>query len=113
VHAIPWHCTLQETLVKIDKRITPPAVSKASTKGAKGAGKTAVPATDSLTLTESTTRMRAMEADLAKVDIADASKIKSVKDALAKGTFTVDAEVVADRLIDHSKESLRKRPHKK
>jgi negative regulator of flagellin synthesis FlgM len=54
-----------------------------------------------------------MEAELANVDIADASKIESVKDALAKGTFTVDAEVVADRLIDHSKESLRKRPHKK
>lgn len=102
--------------MKIDKRITPPAVSKASTTRAKGTDKTAKtpgPGADSLTLTESTTRMRAMEAELAQVDIADASKIKSVKDALAKGTFTVDAEVVADRLIDHSKESLRKRPHKK
>ena len=104
--------------MKIDKRITPPTVSKASTTKAKGADKTdkakaASPGADSLILTESSTRMRAMEAELAKVDIADASKIKAVKDALAKGTFTVDAEVVADRLIDHSKESLRKRPHKK
>ena len=98
--------------MKIDKRITPPAVNKASTTRAKGAdkaGKTPASNADSLTLTESTTQMRAMEAELAKVDIADAGKIKSVKDALAKGTFTVDAEVVADRLIDHSKESLRKR----
>ena len=98
--------------MKIDKRITPPAVGKASTTRAKGAdksGKTPASKADSLTLTESTTRMRAMEAELAKVDIADAGKIKSVKDALAKGTFAVDAEVVADRLIDHSKESLRKR----
>lgn len=101
--------------MKIDKRIPPTTVSKTSTTRAKGAdkaGKASSPA-DSLTLTESSTRMRAMEAELAKVDIADASKIESVKDALAKGTFTVDAEVVADRLIDHSKESLRKRPHKK
>ena len=96
--------------MKIDKRITPPTVSKTSTTRAKGAGKAdKMPNADSLTLTESTTRMRAMEADLASVDIADAEKIKSVKDALAKGTFAVDAEVVADRLIEHSKESLRKR----
>ena len=98
--------------MKIDKRITPSTVNKASTTRAKGAdkaGKTPASNADSLTLTESTTQMRAMEAELAKVDIADAGKIKSVKDALAKGTFTVDAEVVADRLIDHSKESLRKR----
>lgn len=102
--------------MKIDKRITPPTVSKASTTRAKGAdkaGKPPGPGADSLTLTESTTRMRAMEAELAKVDIADTAKIESVKDALAKGTFTVDAEVVADRLIDHSKESLRKRSPKK
>lgn len=102
--------------MKIDKRIPSTTVSKASTTRAKGAGKGGkAPASgaDSLTLTESSTRMRAMEAELAKVDIADASKIESVKDALAKGTFTVDAEVVADRLIDHSKESLRKRPNNK
>lgn len=102
--------------MKIDKRIPPTTVSKTSTTRAKGAdktGKASSSGADSLTLTESSTRMRAMEAELAKVDIADASKIESVKDALAKGTFTVDAEVVAERLIDHSKESLRKRPHKK
>ena len=102
--------------MKIDKRIPPTTVSKVSTTRAKGTdktGKTPSPGADSLTLTESTTRMRAMEAELAKVDIADAAKVESVKDALAKGTFTVDAEVVAERLIDHSKESLRKRPHKK
>lgn len=101
--------------MKIDKRITPPTVNKTSTTRAKSAdkaGKTPASNADSLTLTESTTRMRAMEAELAKIDIADASKIKSVKDALAKGTFVVDAEIVADRLIDHSKESLRKRPKK-
>lgn len=102
--------------MKIDKRIPPTTVSKTSTtrsKGADKAGKASSSGADNLTLTESSTRIRAMEAELANVDIADASKIESVKDALAKGTFTVDAEVVADRLIDHSKESLRKRPHKK
>jgi negative regulator of flagellin synthesis FlgM len=47
------------------------------------------------------------------VDVTDAGKVESVKAALANGTFAVDAEVVADRLIDHTKETLRKRPRKK
>jgi negative regulator of flagellin synthesis FlgM len=102
--------------VKIDKRITPPAAAKVSAAKGKGAGKAAAPAaggSDSLTLTESSARIRSLESQLASVDIADASKIEAVKSALANGSFTVDAEVVADRLIDHTKEALRKRPRKK
>jgi len=102
--------------VKIDKRITPPAASKVSSAKGKGAGKTAAPVAgggDSLTLTESSTQVRALEAQLASVDITDLGKVESVKAAIADGSFTVDAEVVADRLIDHTKEALRKRPRKK
>ena len=101
--------------MKIDKRITPTVTSKTATrgKGADKAGKTPAGGADKLTLTESSTRVRALEADLAKVDITDTAKIATVKDALSKGTFVVDAEVVADRLIEHTKETLRKRPQKK
>lgn len=101
--------------MKIDKRITPTINSKTTTrsKGADKAGKAPVAGGDNLTLTESSTRVRAMEAELANVDVTDTAKIATVKDALSKGTFVVDAEVVADRLIDHTKETLRKRPHKK
>ena len=102
--------------MKIDKRITPPAASKVSSAKSKGVGKAPAPAaggSDSLTLTESSSRIRALESQLASVDIADSGKIESVKAALANGTFAVDAEVVADRLIEHTKETLRKRPRKK
>ena len=101
--------------MKINKPTTPPAAAKVSATKGKGAGKTPTPAggSDSLTLTESSTRIRSLESQLASVDVADAGKIESVKAALANGTFTVDAEVVADRLIDHTKEALRKRPRKK
>lgn len=102
--------------MKIDKRITPPAAGKVSSTKGKGAGKTTAPTTgsgDSLTLTESSTRIRSLESQLASIDVADAGKVESVKAALANGTFAVDAEVVADRLIDHTKETLRKRPRKK
>ncbi len=102
--------------MKIDKRITPPAASKVSSSKGKGAGKSPAPSSgagDSLTLTESSTRIRTLESELASVDITDVGKIESVKSALASGTFTVNTEVVADRLIDHTKEALRKRPRKK
>jgi len=102
--------------VKIDKRITPPAANKVSAAKGKGTEKPAAAVksgSDSLTLTESSTRVRALESQLASVDVADAGKVETVKAALANGTFAVDAEVVADRLIDHTKETLRKRPRKK
>lgn len=102
--------------MKIDKRITPPAATKVSAAKGKGAKKTTAPAAggaDALTLTEDSGRIRALEAELASIDVADAGKVEAVKAALANGTFAVDAEVVADRLIDHTKESLRKRPRKK
>lgn len=105
--------------MKIDKRIPPTTTSKVKATEAKAVGKAtqsgqAVPAGgDSLTLTESGNRLREVEAQLAGVDVTDSAKVESVKAALANGTFEVDAEVVADRLIDHTKETLRKRPRKK
>jgi negative regulator of flagellin synthesis FlgM len=102
--------------VKIDKRITSTTAAKTTATQGKGKASTAqTPAKsgDTLTLTPSGAQIQAMEAELAKVEIADSKKIATVKDALAKGTFTVNAEVVADRLIDHTKETLRKRPRKK
>ncbi len=104
------------TPVKIDKRITPPAAAKTSATKGKGGGKASASTaggSDSLTLTESSTRVRSLEAQLAAVDVTDIGKVEAVKAALADGSFTVDAEVVADRLIDHTKEALRKRPRKK
>ncbi|MFN3545331.1 MAG: flagellar biosynthesis anti-sigma factor FlgM [Thiobacillus sp.] len=101
--------------MKIDKRITPPAASKVSSVKGKGAGKATAQATggDSVSVSESSSQVRALEAQLASVDVTDVGKVESVKAALADGSFTVDAEIVADRLIDHTKETLRKRPRKK
>jgi len=101
--------------VKIDKRITPPTASKVSAtqgKGTRKTDKTTGKAGDALTLTESSGKVRELEVQLASVDVTDTAKVEAVKAAIADGTFTVDAEVVADRLIDHTKQTLRKRPKK-
>lgn len=101
--------------MKIDKRITPPSTAKVSTVKGKGGGKSPIQTAggDAVSVSASSSQVRALEAQLAAIDVTDAGKVESVKAAIADGSFTVDAEVVADRLIDHTKETLRKRPRKK
>jgi negative regulator of flagellin synthesis FlgM len=36
----------------------------------------------------------------------DAGKVKSVRAAIEKGTFTVDAEAIADKLLDNAQEII-------
>lgn len=67
---------------------------------------------DKLQIAATTSQLQGLEAQLAKLDITDAAKVAAVKLAVNSGTFKVDSEVVADRLIDTAKESVRKRPQK-
>lgn len=103
--------------MKISKR--PPTISGdkgvSATRGAgvskldKGAGTTNV---DKLQVAASTTQLRELEAELAKLDISDAARIAAIKRAIENGTFEVNSVLVADRLIDTAKEAVRKRPRK-
>ncbi len=67
---------------------------------------------DKLQIAPSTTQLRELEAELAKLDISDAAKVDAIKRAIESGTFEVNAVLVADRLIDSAKEAVRKRPRK-
>jgi negative regulator of flagellin synthesis FlgM len=67
---------------------------------------------DKLQIAASTTQLRELEAQLAKLDISDAAKVAAIKRAIDNGTFEVNSVLVADRLIDTAKEAVRKRPRK-
>ena len=107
--------------MKIDKR--PPSISGGKTvsttqgasirKGGKAptAGNTAGNV-DKLHINATTSQLQELEAQLAKLDISDATKVAAIKLAINDGSFKVDSEVVADRLIDTAKEAVRKRPRK-
>ena len=104
--------------MKIDKRIPSTGVGKVGGTQAKsggprasGAGKSS--GGDQLSITASSSMVRSMEAELAGIDVTDTAKIESVKAAIANGSFAVNAEVVADRMIDEAKQNLRRRPRKK
>jgi negative regulator of flagellin synthesis FlgM len=103
--------------MKITKR--PPTISGgksvSTTQGAsvrKSAKPTAAGNVDKLQIAASTSQLRELEAELAKLDISDAAKVAAIKRAIDSGTFEVNSVIVADRLIDTAKEAVRKRPRK-
>jgi negative regulator of flagellin synthesis FlgM len=104
--------------MKIDKRITPAgtrSVAGSQAKKTAGAGKSAgsARAGDRAEIAATTSHLQAAELELTSVDITNTAKVADVKQALEAGTFEVDSEVVADRLIETSKEAIRKRSPKK
>lgn len=101
--------------MKIDKRLTSVSGSKtiSSTHGAHKVSKAQLGGqADKLQLTASAAQLHELEQQLGKLEIENAVKVKAVKLAINNGSFKVDSEIVADRLIDNTKELVRKRTRK-
>ena len=52
-------------------------------------------------------QLKAIEASMETGQAVDSARVAEVKRAIAEGSFAVDAEKVADRLIDATREFLR------
>ena len=103
--------------MKITKRPTAitggKTVSTARGTGAQGGAKVSTAGNvDRLQVAASTSQLQELEAEMAQLDISDVAKVAAVKLAVSNGSFRVNSEVVADRLIDSAKEAVRKRPRK-
>lgn len=61
---------------------------------------------DNVSLSYDSSRMQALEAALAEIDIEDTEKIESIRNAIASGQFQVDEEVVAEKLVESTIEQL-------
>ena len=86
-----------------------PSARRADTKPAGDAPlrKASEPATgDTVELTRSARLMSRLEEAVAAAPVVDAARVKSMKDALAAGTYVVDADSVADRML-HTERELR------
>jgi negative regulator of flagellin synthesis FlgM len=81
----------------------------APAKAKRGADSGKSSSGDSVSIGARSANLAAAESNLADVPIADTAKIQAVSDALADGSFEVDSEVVADRMIETAKENLRAR----
>lgn len=65
---------------------------------------------DTIRISDLSTRLAALETRMAGGAPFDAGRVEAIKGAIRDGQFKVNAEVVADRLIDSVRELLVKRP---
>lgn len=76
-----------------------PRPGKSSTPPAPASG-------EKVELSSLSSRMQEVEAALANVPVADASRIAEIKQAMAEGRFQVDASKVADGLIESVRQMI-------
>jgi negative regulator of flagellin synthesis FlgM len=61
---------------------------------------------DSVTLTDSAMRLQRLAQAVADSPVADTNRIASVKDALNRGEYRVNAERVADKILQAERELI-------
>lgn len=80
------------------------SVQGAATSGAGAAG-------EKVELSSLSASMQQAEAAMAEVPVVDQSKVDEIKQAMSEGHFKVDAEKVADGLIESVRQMLDAQPH--
>ena len=71
---------------------TEPTTDQASTGGSSTA--------DTVSLTETSAQLRSIESSLASLPVVDTQRVEAIKLAIADGSYQVDSESIADKLID-------------
>ncbi len=61
---------------------------------------------DKVSLTETTVRLRALHGSLANAPVVDEAKVASIKAAIANGSYHIDPNRIADKLIQFERELL-------
>jgi negative regulator of flagellin synthesis FlgM len=104
-------------IVKIDgtgKPLAPTATS--ATKGTSGsnpasaASSTTAPGAQ-IDISGTSARLRELEASVANVPVVDSARVDEIKQAIADGRFKVNADRVADSLIESVRQMLNTRPN--
>ncbi|MEJ1098462.1 MULTISPECIES: flagellar biosynthesis anti-sigma factor FlgM [unclassified Pseudoxanthomonas] len=55
---------------------------------------------DSLRLTGEASSLQAMQRELSSASAVDTARVQSIREALQAGTYKVNAEAIADRMLD-------------
>lgn len=61
---------------------------------------------DSVQLSSVSTQIQALETGIAQASGIDAVKVEAIRQAILEGRYTMDAEVIADKLIASTRELL-------
>ncbi len=79
-----------------DRRADSPGRSAGNPRAAQDAG----PSSDLLDLTGQAQTLKALEQDLAKTPEFDAAKVAELREAIASGSYKVDSQRIAEKLLD-------------
>ncbi len=66
----------------------------------------AVDATDSLKLTGEATNLQAIERGLSNASAIDAGRVQAVRESLQNGSYRIDPEAIASRMLDLDRQLL-------
>ncbi|MCU7835690.1 MAG: flagellar biosynthesis anti-sigma factor FlgM [gamma proteobacterium symbiont of Taylorina sp.] len=87
----------QKNVINLDK----------NTKGGTQTSGKATLSPDSINLTESATRIKALEEQVARLPIVDTNKIEQIKNSIDEGSYEVNPERIAEKMIQLEKELQR------
>ena len=68
--------------------------------GKSAAGASSAPAGDTVNLTDTATSLKGLEQSMASGPEVNRARIESIKEALASGTYQIDARRVADKFLE-------------
>jgi len=98
--------------VKIDNKLTTPLTGEvpadnrpAKTGGASGPEAAAGGSVD-VQLSDLAAQLQAIQGRLASGEVVDSAKVAEIKQAIAEGRFQINADAIADRLLDTVRELL-------
>ena len=55
---------------------------------------------DTVSITDTSAQLRSIESSLASLPVVDTQRVESIKQAIADGSYQVDSQTIADKLID-------------
>ena len=76
----------------------PPAEKVADTSGAEHGSRT-----DQVSLTQAAQQLRGLEQEIADHPVVDTRKVEAIKEALANGSYEIDSNRVAGKMMDLEK----------
>ena len=114
---IPLHYVLRKrgNIVKIDGNLRSTqgssSVSESQTRGPKADSTAAQPGTSSgaaprVDVSPLGAQLAGIEASLADVPVVDAQRVDEIKQAISDGRFKVNADVIADKLLETVRELI-------
>lgn len=84
------------------------ADARTAAKGASEGSSTAESRGDNVDITAFSARLAALEANLSSQPVIDEAKVNEIRQAIAEGRFTINADAIADKLMASVKELLGK-----